>query len=364
MAQPVCWMPLVCCLVRVRGEMCAFVAGAVGDLIAGERVLDGDGHGAGVELFHAEAHGGLVQELVGDGPGAVGGAMFGAEDVGVAEGFLEVGGDGSAVVAGDAAAQPVVQAVAPDGIPEFVHAGAVEREELLHGGDALALEAVFGAGADAGEIAEREVGDGARELRGQEADEAVGLLHVRGDLGEVAVGGHADGAAKGFADVVLDGLLDGEGDAAGVGRLAFAAEELADHLVDRGGVGDGAAALDGGGDLVRELGVLGVVAVDEDDVGAEALGLADLGEGVDAEGLGLVAGGDEGAGIGHGAGDAEGLAAVFGVQLLLDGREEAVEIDVEEAEAVGFLRRGHGPDTGYTASPFVCLVEGAGGVNS
>ena len=44
---------------------------------------------------------------------------------------------------------------------------------------------------------------------------AVGLLHVAGDLGEVAVGGHADGAAEGFADVVADGLFGGEGDLGG-----------------------------------------------------------------------------------------------------------------------------------------------------
>ena len=105
--------------------------------------------------------------------------------------------DGRAVVAGLGAAQPVVQAVAPDGVQELVHAVAVEREELLHGGDALGVEADLGAGADAGEVAEVEMGDGARQLRGQQADEPVGLLHVAGDLGEVAVGRHADGAAQG-----------------------------------------------------------------------------------------------------------------------------------------------------------------------
>ena len=97
--------------------------------------------------------------------------------------------------------------------------GAVEGEELLHRGDALAMEADFGAGADAGQVAEFEVGDGSWQLRGQKADEPVGLLHVAGDLGEVAVGGHADGAAEGFADVLVDGLLDVEGDAGGRGAV-------------------------------------------------------------------------------------------------------------------------------------------------
>ena len=142
----------------------------------------------------------------------------------------------------------MVDAIAPDGVEELVHAGAVEREKLLHGGDALGVEAGFGAGADAGEVAEFEMRDGAGELRWEQADEAVGLLHVAGDLGEVAVGRHADGAAQGFADVLVDGLLDVEGDLAGAGRLLLAAHELADHLVDGGGVGDGAGELDGLGD--------------------------------------------------------------------------------------------------------------------
>ena len=60
-------------------------------------------------------------------------------------------------------------------------------------------------------------------------------------FGEVAVGRHADGAAQSDADVLVDGLLDLEGDLAGAWRLLLAADELADHLVDGGRVGDGAA---------------------------------------------------------------------------------------------------------------------------
>jgi hypothetical protein len=85
-----------------------------------------------------------------------------------------------------------------------------------------------------------------------------------------------------------------------------------------------------------------VGAVDEDDVGDEALGFADLGEGFHAEGFGFVRGGDEGTGIGHGAADADGLASELGVKLLFDGREEAIEIDVEEGEEVGLSGGAHG----------------------
>ena len=91
----------------------------------GEGVLDGDGERTRKEFFHAEAHGGFVEELVGNGPGTFRGAVFGGKDVGVAERFLKLGGDGRAIVAGIAAAQPVIHAVPPDGVEEGVHGGAI-----------------------------------------------------------------------------------------------------------------------------------------------------------------------------------------------------------------------------------------------
>ena len=207
--------------------------------------------------------------------------------------------------------------------------------------DAFVVQAEFGAGADAGEVAQLEVRDGAGELRWQQADEAVGLLHVAGDLGEVAVGRHADGAAQGFADVLVDGLLDVEGDLAGAWRLLLAAHELADHLVDGWVVRDRAGEVDRFGDGVGVFCVLGVVAFDQDDFGALLFGFAHLRAGLDAEGLGLVAGGDAAGRVGHGGDYGQGSTAVFRVQLLLDRREEAVQVYVEEAEAVGMENGGH-----------------------
>ena len=83
------------------------------------------------------------------------------------------------------------------------------------------------------------------------------------------------------------------------------------------------------------FGVVGVVSGDKDDAGAEFFGFADLSAGFDAEGLGFVAGGDAARGVGHGGDDGERFSTVLFVDLLLDGREEAVEVDVEEGEAVG-----------------------------
>ena len=86
---------------------------------------------------------------------------------------------------------------------------------------------------------------------------------------------------------------------------------------------DRAAAVDGLRDAVGVVGVDAVVALDEDDFGADAFRFADLRAGLDAEGLGLVAGGDAAGGVGVGGHDGEGAVAVLGVELLLDRREEA-----------------------------------------
>jgi len=313
-------------------------------LFAREGVLDGDGEGAGEEFLHAQAHRGLMEEFVGDRPGSFGRTVLGCKDVGMAERFLELGGDGRAVVASISAAEPVVHAVAPDGVEEGMHAGSIQGQQIGHSANALGIEADLGARSDAGKVAEDEVGDGVGELTGKKADEAVGFLHIAGDLGEVAIGGHADGATEGLADVVFDGLLDGQRDLPSGGWIAFAAQELADHLVDAGRVRDRADSFDGGNNFVGIFRVGGVVAVDEDDAGAEALGFADAGSGLDAESFGFVAGRDEGGGVGDGGDDADGFIAEFGVELLLDGREEAVEVDVEEGEEVGLSGRAHSQD--------------------
>lgn len=99
---------------------------------------------------------------MGNGPRAFGRAVLGREDVGVAKGFLDFGlGDVvTGGVFGLGSAEPVVHAVAPDGVEELVHLIVVEGEKLLHRGDAFAMEADFSAGANAGEVAEFEMGDG------------------------------------------------------------------------------------------------------------------------------------------------------------------------------------------------------------
>ena len=114
MAQPVWVMPLVC-FFAFRGLRC---------LLAREGVLDGDGEGGGVEVCSMRRRmAALWRSLWATAQAPCGGAVFGGEDVGVAERFLDAGVDGSAVVARICTAEPVIETVAPDGVPKGVHAG-------------------------------------------------------------------------------------------------------------------------------------------------------------------------------------------------------------------------------------------------
>ncbi len=181
-------------------------------------------------------------------------------------------------------------------------------------------------------------------IEGQ-SDEAVGLFHIAGDLGEVAIGGEADGAAQHGTDLVADGRLDSKAEVQRRPQGPLAAHEAAGHLVDGEDGSDGEAAFDGFDDAVVVVDVDLVAGLDEDDLGAHAFGVANEGAGADAEGLGLVAGGDAAGGVGKHGHNGDGPAAQIGADLLLDRGEVGVEIDEEPVEAgagIGLGRRSEG----------------------
>ena len=91
---------------------------------------------------------------------------------------------------------------------------------------------------------------------------------------------------------------------------------------------------DFGEDAFVERGVAAMVSAGEEEVGAAALGFTDLHAGADAEGLGLIAGGNDGARIHRGRADGDRVSAQRRIELLFDGREIAVEIEVKPAEGV------------------------------
>ena len=81
-----------------------------------------------------------------------------------------------------------------------------------------------------------------------------------------------------------------------------------------------------------------MVSGQQDDIGALLLGDADVGSAFDAEFFGLVRGCDAHRGVGHCGDNGNGFSAQFGVELLLDGRKIAVE--VEEHRSQGKLTSG------------------------
>ena len=97
----------------------------------------------------------------------------------------------------------------------------------------------------------------------RERHQAVGLFHVAGDFGEVAIGGQADGTAQHGADPLADARLDLAAQLHGGQQRPFAAHEAAGHFVDGENGGDGQAAFDGFDDAVMVFGVDLVAALDE-----------------------------------------------------------------------------------------------------
>lgn len=103
-----------------------------------------EGEGAGEESVGAESFAGFVEEFAKDRPGLIGGAVFGGEDVAVADAFF--GGD---EVGDFVAAEQVPEAVAEDAVPCAVEGGLGSGAEGGDGVDAGGMEAHFHRAANA-----------------------------------------------------------------------------------------------------------------------------------------------------------------------------------------------------------------------
>src|SRR5258707_4337084 len=105
------------------------------------------------------------------------------------------------------ALQPVPQTLSPNRFPKLAGLLATEGEQFRHGADAFFVEALFSASADAGQVAEGEAAERLGEDVEGEGYEAVGLFHVAGNLGKVAIGGEANRATQERPDLLLDARL-------------------------------------------------------------------------------------------------------------------------------------------------------------
>src|SRR5664279_153698 len=93
-------------------------------------------------------------------------------------------------------AQPVPEFFARITAPGRIHLLATESEEILHGSNSGGMEALFHAGTDAGQIARFEPQQGCLQDVRRKGYETIWLLHIGGDLGQVAVRGEPYGASQ------------------------------------------------------------------------------------------------------------------------------------------------------------------------
>ena len=167
------------------------------------------------------------------------------------------------------AAQARIHALALDAAPDAAQLRLGRGVELPHRVDAAGAQAALHVSADAHEIGELQPQQARRHVGVLQHHQPVGLLHVRGDLGEKPVGRDADGAGEARAGLAGDRRLDA---ARARHRLLARRErrgEFAEHLVDRQDIDHVQARLD---DLDEPAVVLDVergARLDDGDAGAQ-----------------------------------------------------------------------------------------------
>jgi hypothetical protein len=169
-----------------------------------------------------------------------------------------------------------------------------------------------------------------QNIRGKR-DQPVRLLHVRGDLGQIAVRREADRAPQGGPGVPLHRQFDLSGKLERVQQILLSPHQRTGHLVDRKNSRHGNTKLHRLDDAMVIVDVLLVAGLDELETGAHPLCVPDLDPRLNTEDPGLVAGGDAARRIGHYGNDGHGLAAEMRLELLLNRSEIAVQIEKEPA---------------------------------
>ena len=178
-----------------------------------------------------------------------------------------------------------------------------------------------------------QMGDGLGQRRGGQKRQTIRLLHVRGQLGEQDIAGDADGAGHADADLVADALLDALGQRGGGHWVFLIAVEAAGDFVDRQGVGNRDAVVDGGEDTVMIGDIKFMARHDDAETGAKPLGLVNRCASLDATGFGGIAGGNGASAVGEHRGNRDGQAAQTRVFLLLAGGEKTIEVQHQPTQA-------------------------------
>ena len=277
-----------------------------------------------------QPHGGLLQQAVQDGEGIPFVAQLRRQDV-----LMANAGFAGRRLVDRVAAQLGVHALAFDAVPGLAQHGFVGAAELLHGANAKLEQARLHGRTDAREVAWLEPIETLGQVGQVDDHETVRLLHISGGLGEKDVGRDADGATHFRANCRGDAALDLLPQCDGLFPLALAARQFTGHLVDRVHLRNGRTGFHHFNQAMVKLHIGFGPRVHQPDVRAELFCLAHQRARPDTEFLGFVARSDAAGGIGHNRHHAHGLAAQLRPQLLLDGGEIRVEIDVQEMQRHG-----------------------------
>ena len=287
---------------------------------------------------------GFLQQAVEDGEGGLAVAAGGWEDVAVSDG----------VVLGrrallQAAVHPRVEARTFDAAPDGAELWGRRAVELCDGVDPGGAQALLHGFADAAKIRELEVQEFSRDVRIVDDHEAVGFLHVGGDLGQKPVRADADRATHVVTGVAGDFGFDRESELAGARRIGGeVGGEFALQLVDGLNFFHRYAGLDDGFESAVIVDVDLGAGFDDDDARAELARLGDAGVALEPEFFRLAADRNEAGRFGEDGSDTDGPAAQLGAILLLDGREERVEVDGEVAEHGATIERVRGASINRT----------------
>ena len=200
--------------------------------------------------------------------------------------------------------------------------------ELGDGVDALLGQLLLGDRPDAPDEADRQRVEELALAIGWHHHQSIGLGHLRGDLGEVlrARGSDRDGQAH----LGAHALADAGGDVLGWPEEVHGPADVEERLVDGDALDQWREVAEYRHHLVGQALVVAEVPAHEREVGAQLLRPPSRHAALHPEALRLVRGSEH-----HAAADGDGHAAQIGLQQLLDGRIERVEVGVEDGGTGG-----------------------------
>jgi len=185
------------------------------------------------------------------------------------------------------------------------------------------VEATFGRRSDAPNQPDREGVEKVALILGCDRYQTVGFGYLRCDLGEMLGPSHTNRQRQ--TDFVADASADGGRDLARRSEKTDGAPHIEEGLVDRDPLDSRGEVREDGHDIVAKLLVALEVATDEQEFSAELASLPPWHATADAIASGFIRCGQD-----HTAANRDGPVPQGGVQQLLDGRVEGIEVGMQD----------------------------------